>query len=234
VPGDEFSVRWSRVLPFRKGWYRFTVLADDGTRLWVDGQLVIDEWHDGPATEYVSELYLPRGDHTLVMEYYENIGHAEAGFNVVRIAAPPTETPIPSEPTVTPSPTPTDVPPVVDGWKGKYFDNMDLQGGPVLVRDDEALHFDWGEGSPGPSVPPDQFSARWTKSVWFDDGVWSFTLEVDDGARLWVDGILLIDEWHQATGETYLGEIYLEEGVHKLQVEYYEGAFNAHIHLWVD
>ncbi len=232
VPGDEFSVRWSRVLPFRRGWYLFTAVADDGARLWVDGQLIIDEWHDGPATEYTSELYLPRGDHSLVLEYYENIGHSEAAFRVARIEAPPTETPIPTEPTVTPSPTATAIPPVVDGWKGKYYDNTDLQGGPVLVRDDQALHFDWGEGSPAPSVPADYFSVSWTKSVWFDGGVKSFTLQVDDGARLWVDGMLLIDEWHQATGETYVSEIYLEEGVHKLQVEYYEEAFNAHIHLW--
>jgi hypothetical protein len=234
VPSDEFSVRWSRVLLFRKGWYLFTAVADDGARLWVDGQLLIDEWHDGPATAYTSEFYLPRGDHILLLEYYENIGHAEAAFSVARIDAPPTETPTPPEFTATPSPTPTDVPPVTGGWKGKYFDNTDLQGGPVLVRDDEALHFDWGEGSPGPSVPADYFSARWTKSVWLDAGVHSFSLMVDDGARLWVDGILLIDEWHQVTGKTYVGEIFLEEGVHRLQVEYYEDAFSAHIHLWED
>jgi hypothetical protein len=70
--------------------------------------------------------------------------------------------------------------------------------------------------------------------VWLDGGVQSFSLKVDDGARLWVDGILLIDEWHRATGKTYIAEIFLEEGVHKLQVEYYEDAYGAHIHLWED
>lgn len=233
MPADEFSVRWSRVLPFRKGWYRFTAVADDGIRFWVDGQLHIDEWHDGPATAYTSEMYLPRGDHALLLEYYENIGHAEAGFSVTRIEAPTTATPTPtSEPTATPSPTPTDVPPSSDGWQAKYFDNADLQGGPVLVREDAALHFDWGAGSPGPSVPVDGFSARWTKNVWMNGGIHLFSLQVDDGARLWVDGILLIDEWHQATGETYRSEIILEEGVHKLKVEYFEDAFDAYIHLW--
>ena len=102
----------------------------------------------------------------------------------------------------------------------------------MLVREDEALHFDWGGGSPAPSVPADGFSARWTKNVWMEGGIHHFSLEVDDGARLWVDGILLIDEWHQAAGKTYKRAIMLEEGIHLLKVEYFEDRDGAHIHLW--
>src|SRR5205823_14123676 len=54
VPGataDNFSVRWTgRVQPPISGSYTFTTIADDGVRLWVNGQLLIDNWIDQAAT----------------------------------------------------------------------------------------------------------------------------------------------------------------------------------------
>jgi hypothetical protein len=56
------------------------VFADDGVRLWVDGQLLINEWHDG-RSEYRSPLtFLTTGNHDLVIEYYEASGEAEIRF----------------------------------------------------------------------------------------------------------------------------------------------------------
>jgi hypothetical protein len=48
APGT-FSVRWSgQVLPFVSGAYTFYTTADDGVRLWVNGQLLVDRWTDRP------------------------------------------------------------------------------------------------------------------------------------------------------------------------------------------
>ena len=42
---DSFSVRWSCLIrPKISDTYTFYMLADDGVRLWVDGQLLIDKW----------------------------------------------------------------------------------------------------------------------------------------------------------------------------------------------
>ena len=43
--GDDFSVRWTGVItPQFSEEYTFTTHADDGVRLWIDGELVIDDW----------------------------------------------------------------------------------------------------------------------------------------------------------------------------------------------
>ncbi|HKE56324.1 MAG TPA: glycoside hydrolase family 3 N-terminal domain-containing protein, partial [Pyrinomonadaceae bacterium] len=48
------------------------------------------------------------------------------------------------------------------GLKGEYFNNRELKGDPTLVRTDKDLNFDWGAFSPGPGIPEDGFSVRWT------------------------------------------------------------------------
>src|SRR5262245_52618675 len=47
IGSDTFSVRWTgRVSPRYSETYRFYTTSDDGVRLWVNGQLVIDNWTD--------------------------------------------------------------------------------------------------------------------------------------------------------------------------------------------
>ncbi|NIV29125.1 MAG: hypothetical protein GWN58_06325, partial [Anaerolineae bacterium] len=61
IPVDQFSARWTRRQDFAAGFYRFTVMADDGVRFWIDGQLILDEWRDGVLLPYSLDLYLPQG-----------------------------------------------------------------------------------------------------------------------------------------------------------------------------
>ena len=49
-------------------------------------------------------------------------------------------------------------------WYAEYYPNRDLAGGPALTRYEGSLNFDWGHGSPGPGIPNDNFSARFTRS----------------------------------------------------------------------
>jgi hypothetical protein len=102
LPDDHFSARWGRGLFFPEGFYRFTILPDDGVRFWIDGQLFIDEWHDSGLVPYSFELYLPEGEYSLWLEYYENLGGAMIQLTWTKIV-PPTNTP---PPTATPTPTP--------------------------------------------------------------------------------------------------------------------------------
>jgi hypothetical protein len=64
VPADDFSARWTRIEHFDGGTYRFHALADDGFRLWVGSNLVIDSWVDqqgGWITRdvYLNQVYIP-------------------------------------------------------------------------------------------------------------------------------------------------------------------------------
>ena len=68
------------------GTYAFTVTADDGVRLYVDGSLVIDRWVDQGATTYTANVPLGAGSHTVVMAYYENAWDAVAHLSVLGAA----------------------------------------------------------------------------------------------------------------------------------------------------
>jgi hypothetical protein len=248
VPADEFSARWTRSQYFPQGNYRFSIGADDGVRFWIDGHLFVDDWQDGPLRPHSFDLYLPEGEHALLVEYYEHLGDAGIALTWTQIAMPtvtptPTSTPkvLPTEtptatptPTDTPPPSPTSPPALPDSWQAQYYANDSLDGAPALVREDAKLNFDWGAGSPGEGLPADNFSVRWARDVWAPAGTYRFFLEADDGVRFWIDDQLLIDEWHLGTGLTYDAQIKLDEGVHSLRVEYFEAFLDASIRLWGD
>lgn len=65
-----FSVRWKGNWCFRKaGLFRFVLLLRGKARLWVDGELVIDQWDNPPAGEYTGNMDLEAGVHSLQLDY---------------------------------------------------------------------------------------------------------------------------------------------------------------------
>ena len=81
IPNDDYQVRWTATLDVEtSGEYNFRSYTDDGVRLYIDNQLVIDYWQDqGPPTRYGS-INLSAGSHECGMEYYENGGGAVASL----------------------------------------------------------------------------------------------------------------------------------------------------------
>lgn len=80
IPADNFSVRWTgKVVTEFAGTYTFYTYTDDGVRLWVDNQLLIDSWVGQSPTEHTNNIYLDAGiAHDLVVEYFEATGGALA------------------------------------------------------------------------------------------------------------------------------------------------------------
>lgn len=98
ITADNFSVRWTRTLNLNGGLYRFTANTDDGVRLWVNGQQIINAWHDHRPQDYVGEITLPGGSVELKMEYYENVGGARANLTRTLVSLFPTPVPTPVVP----------------------------------------------------------------------------------------------------------------------------------------
>src|SRR5262249_7435186 len=118
------------------------------------------------------------------------------------------------------------------GFKGEYFNNKELQGKPTLVRTDEQINFDWSRGRPAPEINEDGFSVRWTgKFTPPESGEYQLGVTVDDGARLYLDGNLLVDAWAGAQASqirTVMKEVNLEAGrSYDVRIEYYEDIRNA-------
>jgi hypothetical protein len=80
IQPDTFSVRWTgQVQAKSTGLYTFYTTTDDGVRLWVNNQLLIDRWRNQAATEYRESISLVSGQkYDVKLEYYENTGNANA------------------------------------------------------------------------------------------------------------------------------------------------------------
>jgi hypothetical protein len=166
---------------------------------------VVDLWQLQNTSFSVDKVVLG-GSHVIRVEYFENGSGARATLDYQRIG---------------------EVVPADDGYHAEYFDNQNLSGAPALTRQDGAVNFDWGSGSPGDGVPVDHFSARWTKSVQLAAGVYAFTATADDGVRLYVDGTLVLDKWVLQGPTTYTVTKQLTEGTHQIVVEYFESGGGA-------
>lgn len=75
VGPDNFSVRWTRTLALN-GRTRFTVTSDDGVRLWVNNQLLIDNWTQHAAQTVTANVNVA-GSVPVKLEYFEAGGLAE-------------------------------------------------------------------------------------------------------------------------------------------------------------
>jgi glucose/arabinose dehydrogenase len=201
VPNDNFSARYVKNQYFAPGRYKFTTASDDGVRLYIDGNLVIDKWF-GQNQSYTATLDLGGGMHEIKMEYMEQYGGAYARLNWD---------------------TTPDQPATLPGtYSAAYFDNVSLAGTPKVTRSDAAIDFDWGNGSPAPGIPVDNFSAQWTKAETLTAGDYKFTVTADDGVRLYLDGGLILDKWVDQAPTTYTITKSVTAGTHTIKMEYYE------------
>ena len=115
------------------------------------------------------------------------------------------------------------------GLKGEYYDNMDFTNLKV-TRTDAQVNFDWGTGSPDPSVGADTFSVRWSGLLLVPEtGTYKFSTLNSDGARLYINGALVIDDFVDQTTNWIDGaSLNLMAGqMVDLQMEYYENTGSA-------
>ncbi len=200
IPNEHFSVRWTAFINFAGGTYRFNSTTDDGVRLWIDEALVLDKWQLQPAISYDVFITLPAGYHYIRMEYFDNTDRAVAKFYWERLGEP-------SPPR---------------RWQAEYYNSIWLGDTPVLTRAEPEINYDWGNGSPGPAVAADNFSARWTRLAYFDAGSYAFYTCTDDGVRVWLDSQLIVDRWFDQGASTNAVAVNVAQGNHYVRVEYYE------------
>jgi glucose/arabinose dehydrogenase len=79
VGSDSFSARWTgQVMPQYSQLYKFYVDANNGVRLWVNDQLIIDRWNDSWGESNGSINLLAGVKYNIKLEYYDFSGSASA------------------------------------------------------------------------------------------------------------------------------------------------------------
>jgi hypothetical protein len=109
------------------------------------------------------------------------------------------------------------------GLAATYYDNANFTGATV-TRTDPAVNFDWASGAPAAGIGADTFSVRWTGQVQpqFSE-TYTFYTQSDDGVRLWVNGVAIVNNWTDHALTENSGTIALTAGQrYDIRMEYYE------------
>jgi len=211
MPADGWSARWTRNIQLTAGTYRFAATADDGMRVFINGEKILDNWSQHPVDTQIIEKTLSAGTYAFEVQYYDAGGDATAVFTIQ---------PISSGAGI-----------VGDGWYGEYYNGVVFGGLPAMTRTDADLRFNWGGGSPNPLIiGQDYFSVRWTRLVNFTPGTYTFRATVDDGVRVWVGNDKIIDQWGLRQRQTFEATKTVS-GPTIVKVEFFEYQANAEMTL---
>lgn len=246
IPRDGFSVRWQGLIrvPVTDE-YTFYLASDDGSRLYVDGELVIDNWGPhGLAEQSSRTMKLRRGvAHPIRIDYVEIEGLAQVRFawssTTIRketvpalvlwrgLVAPDAGARVSEADPLLADPTRCFR---ASYFRGKAFETL------VHARRDCTIDFDWGTSSVEgiEELPPDGFSVRWEGILRVPETApYRFYLGSDDGSRLYLEGELVMGEWFpHGLGEIASEPMELEQGVdYPIRVEFFEEADLAQIEL---
>ena len=207
---DHFSVRWSLNTSFNNANYLFYAFADDGVRVYVDDNLIIDRWSNASNEVAYGNVSLAAGTHEVRVEYYEDVGDA-------RIAVGWQQT-------------------IDNAWIGEYFANRDLGQPPLYIQQDSSINFgaaQWPSGSPN-GLAADNFSIRWNRNYDFGTaGTFRFVVTVQDGVRLYLNSTLIIDQWQDVdTPQTYTVDR-SASGTQQVRLEYFDGPGSAEVSLGI-
>ncbi len=123
INNDFFSARWVRSFYLSAGTYRFYAQADDGVRVWVNGEQIINEWHLSTGQTYSVVKKVDSGSALVRIEFYDASQIAKIRFWWE-----------PAEQQSYPD------------WRGEYYSNKTLSGSSAFVRNDTSIDFDLGYG----------------------------------------------------------------------------------------
>ena len=173
----QFSARWTGFIEAPiTGELAFHTTSNDGARLWVNDQLLIDKWVDQSETEHTGKLAVTAGQKLRVkLEYFYNGGQAAAklawsGAGLKKEAVPAGALSLPDG--------------TGRGLEGEYFSGNHLSA-PWKTRADAQVDFAWGTTSPFPTKASDGAVAlqielpagRW-RAEWLDTQTGKFTGDI--------------------------------------------------------
>jgi len=93
-----------------------------------------------------------------------------------------------------------------------------------------AVNFNWGYGSPGYPVSPDNFSARFQRTQNLSTGTYRVTVTSDDGVRVSIDDVLVIDNWQVQSATTVSQDVIIMGANHQITIDYFEAEALAVLH----
>ncbi|MDP2630751.1 MAG: PA14 domain-containing protein, partial [Candidatus Uhrbacteria bacterium] len=257
VPADHFSVRWTGwIEPTVTDTYTFYTLTDDGVRLWISDKdqngivggasPLIDRWQELDHVENSAKKYLEAGHRYFIkMEYFEKSMHATAQLfwsNARQSKEIVPQSQLYAAPeTIVVGPPPGNG----TGLRGRYYRGSHIAYDnalpyPAVERIDPMVDFAWRYGVPYYSIPATNFSIRWEGYIQPQfDGDYTFYLQSDDSARLWVEESTIYDSMPHLINrgtDTYkehsATKTLQKDRLYRIRIDYSQGVGDAYVHLW--
>ena len=82
VGNDNFSARWTRTFTNSPGNYHISLTSDDGSRLYINNQLIVDNWGVQAPTTKTASYYHPGGNMDVRVEYFDQTEGASIEFHL--------------------------------------------------------------------------------------------------------------------------------------------------------
>lgn len=226
INSDYFSVRWTgQIQPLYTGVYTFYSTSDDGIRLYVNGQKIIDAWVVESATEHSGTISLTGGQkYDIVVEYSEDSGDASEVLSWSSTCQPKQVIP-----QVQLYPCHSSKNAGGTGLIGLYYTDENLSK-LSSYKIDPNINYNWGNGGPaGLNGQVDQFSIQWIGLVQPRySGTYTFYASSDDGSRLYVNSQQLENRWVVQSAAEFSGTINLLQGQnYSIVFQYFEANGNA-------
>ncbi|MGA9382524.1 MAG: PA14 domain-containing protein, partial [Phormidium sp.] len=248
TPSDNFSARMTTQRYLAPGLYKITTQADDGIRVRIGNQTVVNRWVDQPYTTNSGYFYSNGGDFPVAVEYYERGGSAAINYNI----APATKFRDPVnesqqwKATVYNWDSSQRSAPPIDFWQGdinnsKAIGEINL-GSNTRSDGKKGINVNWGNGAPngdGNRLPHDNFAMRAYTWADFDGSPYKFRVMGDDGFQILAKNqatgqwsyITSQNSWDQAYGPQKEITHTLPAGRYDLHFHQYEAGGDAYLNL---
>jgi len=254
--GDNYGFRFAAYIDVpQDGLYAFYIASDDGSRLSIDGEVLVDNDGLHASREFNESIYLSSGTHHVLVEYFERAGldtldvsWSAAGMpkqslTMATLSSAPFNYTAGTDPTVTdpdpatdPDPTDPDqdtVPePVSSDLQFEYF-----EGNWTSLPDfDQLTALNTGSTAQF-TLPPSNgvlhYGYRFSGKIFVENtGVYTFYTASNDGTQLHIDNVLVVDNNGKHAVKESQGSINLTAGSHDIEVTYFQSGGSEALNVY--
>lgn len=243
---DNFAVRYTAWLDVpADGVYTFALGSDDGSNLYVDGDLLIDNSELHGMNRVTGTVTLSAGSHEIRVDYYDNDGKAglELSWEGVGVSGSVSAAGLHQRPAGTSASVPRGCEDGLEAVFVRHLSPRELASGDrlLLSRDGVAVtNYVSSIAYPNvttawdglPDWMTDYYTAEFTGLLFVErSDYYTFRLASDDGSALWIDGEMLIDHRGAHSYDSRTGARFLSAGLHPIRIEYTEEEGRAGLEL---
>src|SRR5690348_14334723 len=232
---DSFKIRFSgQVQSLDSGAYTFYVTSDDGYRLWINNQLIMDKWVNKSASEDSVSITLSKcTKYNIKLEYFDNRYDAVC---ILKWRGPGTvKQVIPTSQLYPVYVLPSDTTQCIGNGAGlmaEYFSNTaytaPFPAAATITKTEPVVNFNWGMSGPS-GISVDSFKVRFSGQVQsLDSGAYTFYVTSDDGYRLWINNQLIMDKWINKSATEDSVTVTLSKCTkYNIKLEYFDNRYDA-------